>query len=290
MKLTQWQEHEDFITAASNTRPHLEPGMYEHAITPQGTLLWIRVEAGDHEIIRFPDTAATEVVEEIERFWERERAFLDHGLPFKRGILLWGPPGSGKSSTLQLLARDVIARGGIVAIFDGPGAFKSAYRQLREIQPETPLVVFMEDLDALLKPSNESDILNLLDGVTRLDKVVFVATTNYPGKLGARIVNRPSRFDRRLKIAHPSEASRRMYLETLLAPGDEVDLDAMVKDTKDMSLAHVKELFVSTVLLQAPYAKTVKHLKTMNEHSTSDPTEYLSDDEELEAILDRAYA
>lgn len=267
MGYEQWTSAEDgsAFSPTGKTCSALPPGIYDPTVF-NGQLFMMPVTARDEEIIRFPDTPTDEVVGEIQSFWSKQDAFAAHGLPFKRGILLYGPPGSGKTSCLQLVVRDVVKRGGLVFMFGGSNVFMSAYRTLRTIQPETPLVVLMEDLDEILgRTANESQILNLLDGVESTHKVVFLATTNYPEKLGARIVNRPSRFDRRFLVAHPSSAARRMYLETLTREGDGVDLERYVADSNGFSLAHLKELFVATVLLGTDYDDTVTYLKSMRE-------------------------
>src|SRR3954467_7985641 len=239
----QWTELNEGAgyTASGKTLGKLPPGFYD-LTSVNGTIIWLPVKARTDMLLQFPDSAVDEVVAEIETFWAKEKAFIEHGLPYKRGILLWGPPGSGKSSTLQLLSRQVVTNGGVVIMFGKADLFISSLRQLRDIQPDIPVVVLMEDLDAILERQNESTILNLLDGVESVHKCVFIATTNYPQNLGGRIINRPSRFDRRIKIPHPSDASRRMYLDTLLLEHDKVDVDRMVKDSAGMSLAHLKEL------------------------------------------------
>jgi SpoVK/Ycf46/Vps4 family AAA+-type ATPase len=286
MGYSQWNEVDGGIafSASDQTVPKLPPGVYALQVT-QGVLYWVPVENRTDEIIRFPETPIDEVVAEIQTFWTREDEFKTHGLPYKRGILLWGPPGSGKTSTLAFLTRDVVERGGVVVMFNGPSMFTTGYRMFRMVQPDTPLVVLMEDLDEILDHANQSEILNLLDGVEATHKVVFLATTNYPEKLGPRIVNRPSRFDRRFKIGHPNETSRRIYIESLIRPGDDVNLEQYARDTDGMSLAHVKELFVATALLGSPYDRTVRTLQAMKEKATS-----AYDEDEFVESLERGYA
>jgi len=265
MPVTQWapNDFDDTYTAVGRTVETLPPGIYDVTSHPQLGLIWTKLRARTDLVLRFPESASTRVVEEIELFWTQRENFHRHDLPFKRGILLHGPPGSGKSSTLRLVAEAVVEDDGYVIQFTRPGVLAGAVRQLRAIHKDARVVVLMEDIDAILEDGNESDILNLLDGAEEVDTMVFLATTNYPERLKARISNRPSRFDRRVLIPHPSPEARQMYLETLLREGDDFDLERYVRDSQGMSLAHVKELFIATAILGADYTETLNELKKM---------------------------
>lgn len=188
---------------------------------------------------------------------------------------------SGKSCTIQLIMKDVVEREGIVIKFTNPGLFLEGMRVFREIEKETPCVILMEDIDSTLEMWDESQVLNILDGVDQVEKVVFLATTNYPERLGARILNRPSRFDKRFKIGHPDAESRMMYFKHLI--GDEkiaelnINLKKWVKDTDKFSIAHLKELFVAVVILGDDYKEAVETLSSMKEviHSEDDKDKFM---------------
>lgn len=259
-------------TITGKTVKMLPPGMYDVVSIPQG-LVWGIVDTRTDDLLRFPETPSDRVVAEIEDFWNRAELYERYGLPYKRGVLLYGPPGSGKTCTLRQVSEDVVKRGGYVLIYRKPDLLLMAYRQLREVHPKAPLVILMEDFEGLLA-EHQSTILNILDGVEEFSGVVFLATTNYPEKLGAHIVNRPSRFDRRILIDHPRLESRRLYLESLTLPGDRADLDQLARDTEGMSLAHVKELFVGTQLLGMEYTETLRGLKDLAKKPTSLDTEF----------------
>lgn len=270
MGIEQWHRDEagNFM-GVGETLATLPPGIYEPVQVPPLGLVWVPIEARDDLLIRFDDSVSTNVVDEIETFWGEEEAFRRYSLPFKRGILLHGPPGSGKSSTVRLIANAVVKRGGYVISWSRPAVLIAAMRQLRQAHKGVPVVVLMEDLDSILERYDESATLNLLDGAESVDKVVFIATTNYPERLAERIRNRPSRFDRRVLVPHPSRAARRQYLDTLVREGDDFDLDRYVSDSDGMSLAHLKELFVSTAILGADYATTLRDLRGMGHAASS---------------------
>jgi SpoVK/Ycf46/Vps4 family AAA+-type ATPase len=246
----------------------LRPGYYDLS-SSQGQLYFVPVRAREDPLLEFPDSAAEMVLHGIIDFWNKEAVYRKFGLPYKRGVLLWGPPGAGKTSCMQLVAREVVARGGIVLTFS-PSYFLDAYRAFRDIQPETHLLVLMEDFESMIR-ERESRILNILDGVELLDRVTFLASSNFPERLEARIINRPSRFDICVKIGHPDSRARQLYLETLVHQDDAVDIDVAryVRDTETMSLAHIKELFIATVVLGVDYSYTLRRLKTMGDKSAS---------------------
>jgi hypothetical protein len=268
----QWTTPDDLrYIPSGKTVARLTPGLYSIRVSPSIGLYFERVETRTEGLLRFPHSNCDAVVGEIGAFWDRKDVFADYGLPHKRGILLWGPPGSGKSSTIQLAMRDVVARGGIGVEFNDPGYFSAGMRVLRQIHPNTPVVVLMEDLDATLDNYSESLVLNVLDGVERFEHVVFLATTNYPEKLGARVVNRPSRFDKRFKVGHPTPESRAMYFRHLIGGRDipSIDMDRWVRDSDGFSIAHMKELFVAVVILGDEYERAVTTLRGMREAISS---------------------
>lgn len=281
---TQWTSSDGrtFIPAA-RTRQKLTPGVYEVRQSPNIGIYFNMIPTKVEGLLRFPDTNSDKVISEIMHFWESESVFRTYGLPYKRGILLWGPPGSGKSCTVQLIIADIIKRGGIVVRFTNPHDFLDGMRTIRLIEPETPIVVIMEDIDSIIKEYHESEVLNILDGVNSVEKVVFLATTNYPEELGARIVNRPSRFDKRFKIGFPTAKGRKLYLEHIIGNGNvkdgrakikelKIDIRRWIQDTDEMSIAHLKELFVATIIMGDNYEDAIAVLKTMQEDvRASDP-------------------
>lgn len=274
--LTQWSTNDGKIFfPTSKTTQELVPGVYEIRMNPSQGLYFQKIPTKAESLLKFPDSNSDKVITEIEKFWTREELFVHYGLTYKRGIILWGPPGTGKSCTIQLVCKDVIDRDGIVLKFGVPDLFKEGIRYFREIQPDTPCVVLMEDIDSTLEIYNESEVLNILDGVDECTKTVFLATTNYPAELGERIMNRPSRFDKRFKIGFPNKEARKLYFEYLIQNNEakenipesvqdmQLDIDKWVKDTEGFSVSHLKELFIAVVILGDEYDDAVETLRSM---------------------------
>jgi SpoVK/Ycf46/Vps4 family AAA+-type ATPase len=271
MRLSLWStpNNRTFYPVAS-TQDTLPPDLYDIGVA-NGQIMFSRMNYSTDELIRFEESQIEKVLNEIDAFWGREDMFKEFGMAHRRGVLLYGPPGSGKSCTIKLIVNDVIDRGGIAINFRDPTSFTLGMRVFREIQPDTPVVAIMEDVEVIAR--HGSDVLNILDGLERFEKIVFLATTNYPEELEPRIKNRPSRFDRRYKIDHPGDKSRRMYIEFLQAKSDKIekiDVDRWVKDTSGMSIAHIKELFISTRLFSYDYDDALKELRSMENNISSE--------------------
>lgn len=217
------------------------------------------------ELLILPDSISVEIIAGIEKFWTKEDHYRKFKFLWKRGILLWGPPGSGKTSTVQIIASKIVERDGIAIYVQNPALAIQGLDILRYIEPNRPIVVILEDLDDIVEKQGEAELLSLLDGEFQVDNAVFIATTNYPEELDQRIINRPSRFDIVEYIKMPSEEARRAYLiaKNPRLVGDE--LEQWIEDTEGYSIAHLKELIVATECLERPYEENLKRLDKMIE-------------------------
>ena len=217
------------------------------------------------DIVLLPDSANTQVLASIRKFWSVRDRYQRHGMLFKRGILLYGPPGSGKTISITLLVKDLIENDGIVLYCSVPRRLQDMLGSVRRIEPERPLIVVLEDIDEILKQWGEHEILSMLDGEHQTNNCVFVATTNYIDQLAARIVNRPSRFDERIRVGMPSAATRLAYLQQAVKPEIITDeqLTQWVADTDGFSIAHLRELIASVFCLDQQYAEVLQRLRAM---------------------------
>jgi SpoVK/Ycf46/Vps4 family AAA+-type ATPase len=150
---------------------------------------------------------------------------------------------------------------------DDVDSYISFIHNFRKIEPNRPLIVIMEDLDSIMGEDkySTSRVLNILDGIKQIENVVYIATTNYPEKLEDRVTNRPSRFDRRYKVELPDDEMRKAYFLHKIPSTDieNIDIDKWVKDTKSMSLAHLRELVISTIVLGNTYQETIDKLSNL---------------------------
>ncbi len=211
------------------------------------------------------DSATDKVLANIQKFWDSRDKFVTRKQIFKRGVLLWGPAGGGKTSTVMLLARDIINRNGIVTITQNPSLASDGLSLIRKIEPHRPIVNIIEDIDEIMSKFGERHLLSMLDGEAQVDNIFHVASTNFPERLGARLAKRPSRFDEIVYVGAPSEANRRAFLEAKTFPNElNGSLEKWVSDTAGMSLAFLRELIVATFCLCRPYEETLMRLRIMS--------------------------
>ena len=262
-KVVQWALEGPNFTATSRTYATLPAGAYYVASSPRGVFA-CPMELETDKLLRLPDSASDQVIGEVDHFWTREEAFRRLGFVHKRGFLLWGAQGSGKTSTVEYVAAQHIKDGGLVILPSAsPGVVATLLGNIRSIEPKRRLLVPIEDIDSYIEHNTEAAVLSLLDGEHSIGGVVFIATTNYPEKLEARVANRPSRFDRVIKIGMPTEAARRMFLESRDLGLAKKELTRWVDLTKDLSIAHLKEIIIAVLVYEMKVDDAVARMHAM---------------------------
>ena len=267
----QWSilTNDEFAPALSTVKK-LPAGLYEIIWNQSmGQATFKKQAMNIDELYHLPSPEIQSILDDIQTFWNKRDQYKKYNFVHKRGILLWGEPGCGKSGIIQLCVKSLIENeGGIVINIKDEDDFRfyvDNISTLRKIEPERPLIVILEDIDALAGEDRYSTtkLLNVLDGVKQIENVVYIATTNYPDKLEERISNRPSRFDKKYKIEKPTSNDRKLYFESILTEEDKTlyEVDKLVKDTEKYTMAHLKEAFISLYILKNDYTETIKRLK-----------------------------
>src|SRR6185369_5519503 len=182
--------------------------------------LQIRVIEGDDipytkdhswEDLFLPESIKNEVRGLVENFLASKDFYLENKIPWKRGILLYGKPGNGKTSII----RTIIAQYNFKPVTIVAGANDEAVREaFSYAEEQSPSLLYFEDLDSLLEKSVDiSSFLNLMDGISAKNGLLVIATANEVKKLKTNITDRPSRFDRKFEIHLPNAEMAYIYLK-----------------------------------------------------------------------------
>ena len=249
----------------SVTFPKLQSGVYSIAVSQYHGIIYQRKHVCVDDLLRFPDSVSDKILAEIATFWGKGKKFQEHGFLHRRGYLLHGPAGSGKTCLVQQIIADIVNADGLVfQCTNHPAIFNDGLSQFRKVEPHRPIVCLFEDIDAIVDDHGEDEILTLLDGENQIDKVLNIATTNYPEKLDKRLVARPRRFDRVLEIGMPSPAVRKMYFEKKLKVSDD-EIGKWVSASEGFSFAACAELVISVCCFEKKFDDAVKTLREMME-------------------------
>lgn len=203
---------------------------------------------GRDEVVMDP-ALKTEIFRSIDEFFAGDRQFFqDYGIPYKRGLLLYGRPGNGKTTLVKSIAGSVQAPVAYWQITEHTSSY-SVQQVFSHALALSPMVLVIEDIDSM--PEHvRSFFLNTLDGATSKEGIFLIGTTNYPERIDPALMNRAGRFDRAYEIKLPDEAQRLQYL-TLKRLGElcgDEALAAAARGAEGFSFAHMNELYVSAAL------------------------------------------
>ena len=188
----------------------------------------------------------------------RER-WSDFGIPSKRGVLLAGEPGTGKTIICKALMAEA---SGITCIttsaytLDTREYVSELYELAEDLKPS---MVFIEDIDLIGQNREEFgyqrgnallSLLSTLDGVEEHSEIVTVATTNHLETLDKALSQRPSRFDRVIRLSRPGSGQRRQLVDVICAriPLEEALREYLVHKTDGFTPAQIQEVLFSLVI------------------------------------------
>jgi SpoVK/Ycf46/Vps4 family AAA+-type ATPase len=274
--------------ACGRTMQRLPAGGYTCGQDCSGNPVYHARNLQADDIIDFSDSLAHRVLEEIDRFWHMGDRFRKHGFLHRRGYLFYGKQGCGKSSLVHLIISRIVGAGHLAFFCEHPYTFLSCMTQFREVEPERPIVCVFEDIDAIIKHHGDSELLQWLDGNHQVDKAVNLATTNYPETLDRRIISRPRRFDRILRIDAPDARLRQAYFKKKLPELSPLELDRWVELSDGLPFAALAELIISVCCLGNDLERSAELLKDLDSHNPTSAEFQNGEQEEEDEYTDEA--
>lgn len=201
------------------------------------------------ENVLLEESMKRDIFRAIDEFFANEGAFFKkYNIPYRRGILLYGNPGNGKTTLVKSIAGSVEAP----VIYWQITEYTTSYSidEVFEMANKmAPVILIIEDIDSMPAESR-SVFLNALDGATTKEGIFLIGTTNYPEKIDPALINRAGRFDRAYEVKQPDTAMRKQYLQdkNITQFVEDETLDAIAKQTKGLSIAQLNELYMSMAL------------------------------------------
>lgn len=262
---TLWVQNKDYFIPDISITVHekLPPGVYKMELVDRDWQAH-KVEINTDELYAFSNDCTSDILNEVSNFWKKKDLYQQFNIAHKRGILLCGAPGCGKTSIIQLLVKQIVTEmNGLVFVASTSSEFSGLSHMLsstiRQIEKDRPIITIIEDVDQLITSlGGDACILDFLDGSTSVENHLVILTSNNTTDLTDALL-RPSRIDLIYEIPNPTSEVRRLYFQK-----KEIDpeiLTDLTTKTEGFSFAELKEVFVSIKVLGKTVNETIQRIK-----------------------------
>ena len=264
------RDGECFYITESQKVNSLDRGAYTLELDPNAALFFKRTKLSTEHIVEFPDSNLIKLRDECDKFVSEKAKYEKFNLVHKRGILLHGKSGAGKSATIHKLLESFLEKHDAVAIFCSH--FESVTRaqicKIREIEPDRLIVIVLEHLESLVIEEGNyinTELLEFLDGINGINHVLFIATTSDLNIVPDSLKKRPSRFDLKLEITLPSESDREFYFKKMIPENElkKIKLENWIKDTSGYTISHLQELLTSYFIYGQTYKASITNIRKL---------------------------
>jgi ATP-dependent 26S proteasome regulatory subunit len=269
--LTQWGGYDKNMWSPTGaTRESLPPGFYNISAADPDT--WaLRAQPLVHDTI-IKTGVASKICNDIDKFLDSKALYDKFGFLHKRGVLLIGQPGVGKTMTSMILCHHMIGKGGVAVnasmVHRNMGkTIANVLQAIRSLHVDMPILNLLEDIDTIFQV-DAIGLLSMLDGDTQINNVVHVAITNNPQYLDARLIKRRGRFDDVVWVGPPEAAVRKAYLETTLPDDTSATvIEEIVAASDGLALADLKEVINGVFVLGRSVKQTIQAIHTNNQRA-----------------------
>jgi len=247
---------------------HNEVWVFDGGYWQKSAELYRSVQKSTWDSVILDEDMKKALIADVENFFDGRQTYEDLKVPWKRGVIYYGPPGNGKTISIKAMMHSLYQRGKegdsrlavptlyvrTLTSFGGPEySLAQIFGKARE---QAPCYLVFEDLDSIVSDHVRSYFLNEVDGLKSNDGILMVGSTNHLDRLDPGIAKRPSRFDRKYYFPNPDYDQRMQYAKFWQGKlKDNKDLDfpdelcgKIAEITPKFSFAYMQEAFVASLL------------------------------------------
>lgn len=248
---------------------HNEVWVFDQGYWQKSAELYNSVQKAEWDSVILNEDMKKALIADVENFFDGQKTYTDLKVPWKRGVIYYGPPGNGKTISIKAMMHMLYKRGVeegdkrltvptlYVRTLTSYGGPEYSLRQIfSKARQEAPCYLVFEDLDSIVNDNVRSYFLNEVDGLTSNDGILMVGSTNHLDRLDPGIAKRPSRFDRKYFFSNPDFDQRVQYAQfwqQKLSDNKDVEFpdklcSKIAEITDKFSFAYMQEAFVATLL------------------------------------------
>jgi len=220
------------------------------------------------KVILAPDIAER-LNKTVLKFFDSKSKFVAADIPFKRGVIFSGVPGTGKTLSGKVIMSSVKDVTFIWVTAKDFNNLSTSYLfdMARELQPA---VLFIEDVDRCLQGSTLDAIKTQMDGLESNEGILTILSTNFPEQLPKTLIDRPGRFDDVIEFTLPDTVLRLkvlwLYSKTMGIKDKKYTLAKIAKMSEGLTPAHLKEVLISAYISNETSELTFEDLKSSLDH------------------------
>ena len=208
----------------------------------------------DFDSVQLPDEQKNAIEVGALKFFKKKEIYEKNKIPWKRGMIFSGVPGTGKTMMIKALMSNsnctfIWATSEMV---NYASDVKYLFKMAKELSPS---LLVLEDVDAFLSRQSTVDVLKTtMDGLNDVNGICTIICTNFPDRIPKALL-RPGRVDQVFIFELPSEILRHKILNSIAEPMNIENKDNVLKElakrTEGLTGAHLKELLIFALLLAA---------------------------------------